>query len=174
MRGAILACLAAALLAGCNTLTTSVLNPSVRENFIAGEPQACAFEGRVHALSAAEDLGGGYVAQFREDAPGASGVEDYLIWRITYCQSGQTVVLGLYRAGTDPETSYDNRDLLGAFRARLAALAEPASLDLFSEQAEEVGLAATRAEELTETCGCAALYPEMLGSQAPSSFRDLR
>ena len=171
MRGALFL---AVFLAGCNTLTTSVLNPNLRQNFVAGAPEACAFQGQIHALSAAEDLGGGFVAQFREDAPLASGPEDFSNWRVTSCQSNQTLALGVFNNTPNPDDSFDDRALFAAFRAQLRAAVEPLTLDGITEQAEEAGLRVTRAAELTETCGCAALYPEMLGSQTPSSFRDIR
>ena len=171
MRGALILVV---LLAGCNTLTTSVLTPNLRQNFVAGAPEACAFEGQVHALSAAEDLGGGFVAQFREDAPSSDGPEDFSNWRLTSCQSNQTLALGVFNNTTIAGESFDDRALFAEFRVQLRAASEPLTLDGIAEQAEEAGLRVSRAAELTETCGCAALYPEMLGSQTPSSFRDIR
>ena len=171
MRGAVI--LSVLVLAGCNTLATSALNLGQRGNAVAGAPEACAFAGQIHALSAAEDLGGGFVAQFREDAPLAPGPEDFSNWRVTSCQVNQTLAIGVFNNTTNPDESFDDRALFAAFRAELRTASEPLSLEGLAEQAEEAGLRSTRAGELTETCGCAALYPELLGSQTPSSFRDL-
>jgi len=172
MRGALF--LAILALTGCNTLTTSVLNPDVRENFVAGAPEACAFEGQVHALSAAEDLGGGFVAQFRQNAARAQSAGSFSNWRVTSCLSNETLAVGVFSNSTNPAESFDDRTLFASFRAQLAAMADPLTLEGIAELAEEVGLRKTRAGELTETCGCAAIYPELLGSQTPSSFREIR
>lgn len=143
-------------------------------NFVDGQPQACAWEGQDHAETAATDLGGGYVAQFREDSTLSADTIDYVHWRVTQCGLGQTLVVSIFRDNDPEQASFDDSALFNTFRTELAALSDPVTLQTLDETAIEAGLRTSYATEITETCGCAALYPELLGSQTPSNFRGSR
>ncbi len=158
------------LLAGCTAFLQGW-----HGNAVWGDPEACAYVDHHGSGTAPADLGNGIVyaetsaVLFSMGGPASSGLE------FSSCETGKRLYIGgFFTPYPDSSARFDRRDALSILEERLLTQKPSQGLQSIASEAVTLGLEPQETSDSgVETCGCAALYPEMLGQKRPYFGREL-
>ena len=147
-----------------------ILLASLPDVTFALDPLACEMEastqGGFAKLAAPTDVGSGFVAHVATLAiPGTYTTRVIL----TDCASGQSIE-ALTRSETDSQTVIAPLDPVAVLQAAIAA-PETFGFDDVLTQLQDAGVSVELRMRDTETCGCAAFYPDLRGDKPAWSTR---